>query len=289
MKKKVLFVGLLVALSLVFAAGCGKKTSSDDAGSTVEDEREYSEITWPFCEMAGLLPAPESDMASVYWENYTGFVVYISETTKEQYADYVNACQEAGFKEQYQKGDDYYYAYNSDGYDLSVKYEGDDIMFIRLDAPDEEDTEESSEETTSESESATSENQEENAQKEESEKTDTSNETGAAEETSDSEDQSDAQTSNGSDTGGSGIRADFKEAMDSYEAFMDEYVDFMKKYESSDDTIGLLSDYLEYISEYADMAAKLDAVDTDELSTEELEYYLDVVNRVSKKLLEIAE
>ena len=45
--------------------------------------------------------------------------------------------------------------------------------------------------------------------------------------------------------------------MDSYEAFFDEYVEFMKKYKDSDDPTSMLADYADYMAKYADAMEKL--------------------------------
>lgn len=84
-----------------------------------------------------------------------------------------------------------------------------------------------------------------------------------------------------------GIRPEFKEMMDSYGAFFDEYAAFMQKYQNSSgtDTVALLSDFSDYMEKYTDYMEKLNAVDQDDLSTEETLYYLDVTNRINKKLL----
>ena len=59
-----------------------------------------------------------------------------------------------------------------------------------------------------------------------------------------------------SDVSANGLRPEFKDAMDSYEAFFDEYVAFMNKYAESDGSdLALLSDYTSYVSKYADMMA----------------------------------
>ena len=82
--------------------------------------------------------------------------------------------------------------------------------------------------------------------------------------------------------------ADFYEAMDSYEAFFDEYVEFMKDFdESSLDDLSVLTDYTSLLSQYADVMEKLDAIDEDELTAEEDAYYIEVMLRINKKLLEI--
>lgn len=85
------------------------------------------------------------------------------------------------------------------------------------------------------------------------------------------------------------VSPEFKEAMDSYEAFFDEYVEFMKKYSNSDDTFGMLSEYSDYMIKYADMMDKIDKIDTGELSTPDYAYYIEVTARIQKKLLEIAQ
>ena len=52
----------------------------------------------------------------------------------------------------------------------------------------------------------------------------------------------------------------------------------------------MLTDYTDMITQYAQYAEKIDAYDAkkSEMSKEDLEYYLDVTNRVEKKLLDVA-
>lgn len=83
------------------------------------------------------------------------------------------------------------------------------------------------------------------------------------------------------------VDADFKKMMDSYEDFFDEYIEFMKKYENSDDVAGMLNDYADYMTKYADYMQKLNDVDTDNLSTADAAYYTKVQARIVKKLAEI--
>lgn len=85
------------------------------------------------------------------------------------------------------------------------------------------------------------------------------------------------------------IRPEFKEAMDSYEAFYNEYCDVIKKYTANPSDIRLLADYTNMLSKSAEMAEKFDAWENDDMNSEELKYYLDVNNRITKKLLEVYE
>lgn len=85
-----------------------------------------------------------------------------------------------------------------------------------------------------------------------------------------------------------GIRAEFKEAMDSYEKFFDEYVAFMQKYKDDGYPISMLNDYSEMMTQYTEAMADLEKIDEDDLSTEEALHYSQVMSRISQKLLEVA-
>ena len=75
------------------------------------------------------------------------------------------------------------------------------------------------------------------------------------------------------------VTPSFKEMMDSYEAFFDEYIAFMKKYEANPGDLELLGEYADYIN-----LAKLSAVEQDDLSVADLAYYTEVYARIMKKV-----
>ena len=83
-----------------------------------------------------------------------------------------------------------------------------------------------------------------------------------------------------------GVSADVKEALDSYEAFIDEYVAFMQRFGETDDTTAMMLDYADFLSRYADFSQKIDAMDTDDMSEADYAYYLEVTSRCAQKLLE---
>lgn len=86
------------------------------------------------------------------------------------------------------------------------------------------------------------------------------------------------------------VTPEFKEMMDSYEAFMNQYCDFMVKYTnatSSGDSATLLAmtaDYASLVQQELDWASKIDGVDETTLSPADDAYYLEVQGRVLKKL-----
>lgn len=94
-------------------------------------------------------------------------------------------------------------------------------------------------------------------------------------------------TSDGSAAGGS---SDFRATMDAYEAFMNEYCDFMETYSSdSSNIVAMATDYADMMSRYEDAMEQIDAIDENSLSADDLAYYTEVMGRVNARLLEIGQ
>ena len=82
-----------------------------------------------------------------------------------------------------------------------------------------------------------------------------------------------------------GIRPEFKKAMDEYEAFFDEYVEFMITFQESDDVAGMMGEYNSMMMQYVETMGALEDIDESELSDEEALYYAEVMLRINQKLL----
>lgn len=94
-------------------------------------------------------------------------------------------------------------------------------------------------------------------------------------------------TSDGSAAGGS---SDFRATMDAYEAFMNEYCDFMETYSSdSSNIVAMATDYADMMSRYEDAMEQIDAIDENSLSADDLAYYIEVMGRVNARLLEVGQ
>lgn len=114
--------------------------SEDEMKIELAKPIEMSSITWPTSKAGKQLPAPKSTKGKFTHENDDGFNVYIGNTSKDDYNSYVKACSDKGFTVNYEKGDSFYNANNSAGWHVSIKYEGNNIMSIDTDAPDEDST-----------------------------------------------------------------------------------------------------------------------------------------------------
>lgn len=215
-------------------------SSSKEMSITLNAPMEMNAITWPTSVAGKQLPAPKSTIGKFSYEYDDHFFVYIGNTSKSDFEAYVNTCKEHGFTVDYNKGETYYFADNALGWQLSIKYEGNNTISIDIDAPEETTVPEST--------------------------------------------QSQPSLSSNSST----IGTEFKSAMDSYESFINEYVEFMKKYSKNPTDFSLLTDYSRYMSEYATFVEDFENWEDEEMNTAELAYYVEVQARVTKKLLEIA-
>ncbi len=87
-----------------------------------------------------------------------------------------------------------------------------------------------------------------------------------------------------------GIRADFKEFWDSYEAFIKEYCEFMKSC-SDGITLDKLTKYTEFLTKVSEWTEKADNYkgSSGDWTKDETNYYLEVNNRVLQLLAQAAE
>lgn len=212
---------------------------------------EMTTIQWPTNELVSLLPVPLSNIGVISSESSDRFFVYVGKTSIEDYNTYVNACSESGFSVDYQKGDDFYYADNTDGYHISLNYQGNNVMSVEIEKPEEAAVESIP-----------------SADGQETSSTDVPEP--VADEAAGSAD---------------GVRPEFQEAMDSYEAFYDEYCDFLKKYSEDPTDLELLAEYGNMMSRLSDMNEKFEAWENEDLNSAELKYYLEVSGRVAQKLI----
>ncbi len=221
---------------------------------------EMGEISWPTSGAGALLPVPTSTTGQIVVDSSSQLTAYVGETDEGAYSAYVEECMEAGFNVDYSRGDNYFNANDPSGNSLHLEYRGFGIMYISLHAAD------PSEGAGGDIE-AVSEEPEEPTEPAEPAESEQSEEAGAPAE---------------SDSG------DFRVMIDEYEAFMNEYCDFMEKYNSdSSNVVSMAIDYANMVAQYGEWAEKMDAIDESTLSVEDTQYYIDAQTRINKRMLEI--
>ena len=268
MEKKKLFAAAAMSLAILMSvslSGCGESKNNDNSvveSSDTSEEKEpttYGTIEWPSDGLGSFIPVPISKTGEIMWDSSDSFLAVIAKTSKSDFSKYINKCKDKGFSIDCLEDDTGYMAKNRDGYKVTLIFEDDNTMNVSVYAPDDE------------SSNKESSKKEQSSKKQESKKEESSKKESSKEEKSDS------------DT----VTPSFKEMMDEYEEFMNKYVDFMKSYDANDVT--MLSEYTELLSQYNTYMDKVSKIDEDELSSADLAYYLDVTNRVNKKLLEVQQ
>lgn len=134
MKKTISFVLsiiMMLAIATSLTACNDKKTEPDVNQSSMS----FAEFEWPATDIAKLIPEPKSKIGKIDWSESYGFVIYVSETSREDYSAYVSECEGKGFTVNSNKGEDYFWADNSDGYKVTVRHQDGNVMFIRMDEP----------------------------------------------------------------------------------------------------------------------------------------------------------
>ena len=94
-------------------------------------------------------------------------------------------------------------------------------------------------------------------------------------------------TQPGGATDPSSISPELPEFREAYEAYMDEYCEFMENYNSSDLT--QLTRYLSLMQKLNDFSAKADKYDQSAMTDAEAVLYLETLNRIQVKLLKTTQ
>ena len=97
---------------------------------------ELGSLTWPESKLAKLLPKPESTVGEIQQDDETGFAAYVGNTTIDAFKTYVAACESKGFTVDANKSDKRFFAKNADGYELTVEYQGNNVIYVSLDEPE---------------------------------------------------------------------------------------------------------------------------------------------------------
>lgn len=245
---------------IVFIAGCVLIVPFVSLSNVSIKSNSYKEeienIVWSEYNLSDMLPEPKTLKGVLKYDTSSSLSLDIVGVDKNEYKQYVNACKDKGFIIDINNYSNSFSAKNDEGYDLFLNYNEDDEKYsISLSKYNNEQSNESTD----------------------SNKNDNDDNKSSDNESNDNE----------STTTSTGLRSEFKNAMDSYEAFIDEYVDLVKNYNSDPTNMTLLSKYTSYLEKYSKYSDDFDKWNDNDLNNEELKYYMEVQSRTIKKLSEI--
>ena len=249
-KKKALVIAAILIVVICAASGCADSSKK---------------IDWSTIVLKDVIPEPPSTQGEINVNSDEELSVNLEKVTDDQYNTYLNECIDMGFDIDAEKSSGSYEAYNLDGYSLRLS-RSDDELDITVEVSMQTSTPEP---TATEAPVTASPTEEAESVTPTATPEPTTNDTGNAD--------------------SNGIRSDFKAAMDSYESFINDYVDFYKKYEENPSDLSLLADYADYMTKLSDMTSKFDQWESEGLNDAELDYWLEVQTRVNAKLVEVAQ
>lgn len=229
------------------------------------------DLVWPSSGLATRLPKPSLKKGEVSSNTDVSFWATLNGASKSDFTDYVAKCKEQGFDATIaNETSTVYQAKSEDGLELTIYfYDTEKELSVQLLTP-----------TVSTTTAATSAAvQAETAPASEP----------AAESPAPAAESPEPAAESPEPANDGGVTPEFKETMDGYEAFMNQYVDFMVKYQNSDNAISMAADYAKMLSQFNDWSQKYDEIDESTLSAADDAYYLEVQGRVMQRLAEIQQ
>lgn len=120
--KKLISLILVIVLSLCLFTAC---------------DPDAEEIDWANIKLGHVLPEPQSNLMKIVSNDDDNLLVYIHKVSENDYLEYQRWCEkDKGFNIETESIGTSFYAYNQDGYYLSLYYsDSQDEMHITLDAP----------------------------------------------------------------------------------------------------------------------------------------------------------
>lgn len=230
--------------------------------SSYSSSTECDNIDWSNINLNEYLVEYDNPVGEQSINSDDSFVITLCNVNKEQYRNYLKKTKKFGYTIDSTEYGDNFSASSETGYNISLSWlEDDKELHIRLYKNTEADEKEIKDENTTSKE----------IKKEDKKK----------EETKKEEDNNTSSTINNN-----GIRSDFKNAMDSYEKYMDEYIIFMNKLNDNPSDAELLMEYTKVMKKYNKAMNDFDKWKDNNLNDAETQYYIEVQTRVNQKLTE---
>lgn len=101
----------------------------------LDPPKELDDLTWPTMGLGAMVPAADSDVGTINFDNDSQCSISVGNTSKSDIPAYIQKVIDAGFTEDYEKGDTYYRGYNTNGYYVSISYSGNNVMGVMVEAP----------------------------------------------------------------------------------------------------------------------------------------------------------
>lgn len=96
---------------------------------------DYVKYNWNDITLSNILAKPKSSYGEIMANSEDYLSLYVNRTSKDHFNKYIESCVEKGFNVESEQTGSYFYAYNEDGYKISLYYNEDDKqMHIVIDS-----------------------------------------------------------------------------------------------------------------------------------------------------------
>lgn len=131
---------VIAAIILVIPYFCLFKFDITSMDFSIDSEKTNSseileEFQWPNNELTNMLPAPKSNIGYIQQDSPNEFSIYVANTSKKDYKDYIEECGKNGFTNIVLEKADFYSVNKEDGYRLALEYEEENAMIITIKVP----------------------------------------------------------------------------------------------------------------------------------------------------------
>ena len=288
MEKKSFFKGkkLLIFIMIVLVIIAFNKLKKENDKRNLEEELRKQaiedinkDLEWPTSVLGVMLPKLENQKGEIIYDNSDSLSLSVYKLTSEDFKNYINKCKDMGFVMDYQSTENSYEAKNDKGYVVRLFKSSDEpknTLSINLDKEEEIVAENNPPKAIEKPIEVNTETEKE------------SNKEPSIEPVKESEKEPEKEpVKEPQKKPSKGIRPEIKKAVDSYEGFMNEYAEFIKKYKENSSDAKLLADYSKMMLKYSEFSQDFDKLDDGTLTDEETKYYNDASIRASVKLIEL--
>lgn len=105
---------------------------SNQMSLQLEAPLQLDNLKWETYGLREMLPVPNSNIGTILSDTENQFSAYIGDTNRESFNKYVSQCRDLGFVNNFNNSNNFYYGGNSDGYYLTIRYIGNNVVFLKI-------------------------------------------------------------------------------------------------------------------------------------------------------------
>lgn len=278
-KLPIFWIVVLVIVGYVLVSRFVSNINENQRSKKIYSEKMNSELSWPVGKMGEMIPKIENAKGKLIEESEKSLSLEIYDMSEEDFKKYIEDSKLKGFTIDFITRDNSYSAKNSQGYELDIyRSTFDNLKEVSIRVKFMETKVETILEETKKEAEIIEESKNETHYEEINNIVDSDKDDKVVDNNITKEQNSDV----------SGIRPHIKEAIDSYEVFMNEYIELIEEYKNDTSNLEIVTKYYDMMNKSIEVSENFKKIEDEDLNIEELQYYLEVQNRITQRMLEVS-